>query len=346
MEKIVLISCASKKLPHKAKTKAKDLYASPLFKLCMKYASSLKPDKIFILSAKYGLLDLGAEIEPYDETLNNMTEKEIKLWADKVLAELRKVADLEKNEIIFLAGEKYRKYLIPHVTHYKVPLEGLGIGKQLKFLKEKVSVCEELHLLFNSMKRFHFPFNENEIPENGIYILFEEGEKAHKGDRIVRIGTHTGKNQLISRLKQHFLNENKDRSIFRKNIGRAILNRKKDPFLEKWELDLTTKQAKDKFLSSINLEKQKQIEKEVTKYIQENFSFVVFPIEDKEKRLDMEAKIISTISLCKDCKPSRNWFGLFSPKEKIKKSGLWLINELYKQPMSSQDIEELKNPVK
>ncbi len=339
--KIVLISCASKKLQDK--TKAKNLYISPLFKANMKYVSSLQPDKIFILSAKYGLLDLDDEICPYNETLNKKSEKEIKLWAEDVLNKLKKEADLKKDEIIFLAGEKYRKYLIPEINNYKIPLKGLGIGKQLKFLKETKSKCEELHFTFNSLKRFNFPFNESEIPKNGIYVLFEKGEAAHGADRIVRIGTHTGDNQLPSRLKQHFSNENKDRSIFRKNIGRGILNRKKDSFLKEWEIDLTTKEAKEKLSNLIDLEKQKQIEKQVTKYIQDNFSFVAFHVEDKEKRLEIESKIISTISLCKDCKPSENWLGLFSPKEKIRESGLWLVNELYKSPLSDTDLIELKN---
>ncbi len=206
--------------------------------------------------------------------------------------------------------------------------------------------CEELHNLFNNMKRLKFPFAEKEIPKNGIYILFEKGETAHRADRVVRIGTHTGKNQLPSRLIQHFLNENKDRSIFRKNIGRALLSKEKNPFIKEWEIDLTTKEAKNKFLTSINLEKQKQTEKEVTKYIQDNFSFVVFPVEDKEKRLEIESKIISTISLCEECKPSKNWLGLFSPKEKIKESGLWLVNELYKEPLSDAEVIELKNLIK
>lgn len=70
-------------------------------------------------------------------------------------------------------------------------------------------MCNKIHQLFNGMNRFHFPFDEKDIPENGIYILFEKGEKAHGVDRIVRIGTHTGKNQLSSRLFQHFINENK-----------------------------------------------------------------------------------------------------------------------------------------
>ncbi len=201
--------------------------------------------------------------------------------------------------------------------------------------------CQKLHKLFDNFKKLKFPFDEKEIPKNGIYILFENQEKAHGVERIVRIGTHTGNNQLPSRIKQHFIKENKDRSIFRKNIGRAILNKRKDNYVKKWELDLTTRKAKEKFSSLIDKEKQIAIEKEITKYIKENFSFAVFPIENKEKRLKLESKIISTISLCDDCKPSNNWLGLFSPKNKIRESGLWLVNELNKEEISYEELEEL-----
>lgn len=134
MKKIVLISCVSQKLPYRSK--AKDLYISTLFKYNIKYAMSLSPNKIYILSAKYGLLELEDEIDTYDETLNAKSTKEIKAWADKVNIRLRSKVDLEKDEFIFLAGERYRKYLIPEMKYYKIPMQGLGIGSQLQFLKE------------------------------------------------------------------------------------------------------------------------------------------------------------------------------------------------------------------
>lgn len=202
-------------------------------------------------------------------------------------------------------------------------------------------ICNTIHQWFNGMKKFTFPFDKQYIPENGIYILFEKGEFAHSTNRIVRIGTHTGQNQLRSRLLQHFLKENKDRSIFRKNIGRALLNKDNDSFLEKWELDLTTRNAKDQNSGLVNFNKQKEIEKKVTKFIQENFSFVVFRIDDKDKRLNFESKIISTVSRCEECKPSKDWLGNFSPKEKIRKSGLWLVNEIWKTPLNEKDMIEL-----
>ena len=202
-------------------------------------------------------------------------------------------------------------------------------------------ICHNIHQLFNELKRHSFPFNDKDIPKNGIYILFEKGEYAHGVDRVVRIGTHTGIDQLRSRLKQHFVKENKDRSIFRKNIGRAILTQNKDPFLEQWEWDLTARANKDKYLPLLDQEKQNDIEKQVSAYIQDSFSFVVFEVDSKELRLDLESKIISTVSLCDECKPSTSWLGLSSPKHKIRESGLWLVNELYKTPLGDVELEAL-----
>jgi len=132
MAKVVLISCVSKKLPNKSK--ARDLYISPLFKKSLQYAESLKPDRIFILSAEYGLIKLNQQISPYDKTLNKMHTSEIKQWADSLLNQLKRTADLENDRFIFLAGNNYRKFLLPHIKYYKIPMEGLGIGKQLQWL--------------------------------------------------------------------------------------------------------------------------------------------------------------------------------------------------------------------
>jgi hypothetical protein len=136
MAKVVLISCVSKKLHHKSK--AQDLYVSPLFLKNLKYAKSLNPDKIFILSAKYCLLKLNEEIEPYDKTLNKMCSNEIKEWANSVLNQLKKATDIETDEFIFLAGNNYRKFLLPYLKHYKIPMLGLSIGKQLQWLSKRI----------------------------------------------------------------------------------------------------------------------------------------------------------------------------------------------------------------
>ena len=137
MPHFVLIACASRKRGHACR--AADLYQSDLFLKSLRYAESLRPDGIFILSAKHGLLPFEEEIEPYDLTLNRMSAVDRRSWAERVLRELAEVGDLEQDRFTFLAGRRYREYLLPRVRHGNVPMEGLPIGKQLKFLKEAVA---------------------------------------------------------------------------------------------------------------------------------------------------------------------------------------------------------------
>lgn len=202
----------------------------------------------------------------------------------------------------------------------------------------------KLHKLFNEKQRFTFPFKNQEknIPKNGIYIIFEKGELFENYDRIVRVGTHTGDNQLLSRLNQHFVKENKNRSVFRKNIGRCILNLEQKSYLPLWELDITSKADKERNLKLIDLEFEKYVEKRISEYIQNNLSFCVFQVGAKEERLFWESKIISTLANSSDLKPSKEWLGNSTPKEKIKTSGLWQVNELYKQSLTEEEFETLK----
>ena len=209
------------------------------------------------------------------------------------------------------------------------------------------NIVLELHQIFNEQKRYSFPFEHfiNEIPKNGIYIIFENGEKYKNLDRIVRVGTHTGNNQLHSRLNQHFIKENKNRSIFRKNIGRCFLNKESNPYLSLWELDITSRAEKEKNLKLLDLDFEKKIEKRISNYVQTNLSFCVFQIDTKDDRLFWESKIVSTLAKATDIKSSENWLGNQSTKDKIKVSGLWQVNELYNDSLTELEFDQLKNKI-
>jgi hypothetical protein len=204
-------------------------------------------------------------------------------------------------------------------------------------------MIDELHKIFNKLKRYRFPFNgmKSEIPMNGVYLIFENGERYKEFDRIVRIGTHTGKDQLYARLTQHFENENKNRSIFRKNIGRCILNRERSDYLKIWELDTTSRKDKAQYENLVDIDFERIIEKRISEYIQSNLSFCVFESFDKEERLHWERRFISTLA-SSSINPSTNWLGNYSTKDKIRSSGLWQVNELNGQCMAIAEIDELK----
>lgn len=370
--KIALIACVAKKRGHRCK--ASELYISPLFQYALAYAKQQNADKVYVLSAKYGLLNIDDDIEPYNETLRNKPVNVRKQWAADILHALQNIHNLNKDEFIVLAGQRYREFLLPHLKRYTIPLAGLTIGRQLQYYKQKLDdhcvvseklqisaikknsqkyakhsppenveqICHALHELCDKAWHFDFKKGFERIPANGIYILFQEGEYGHRSHRIVRVGTHNGRNQLVSRIGQHFLMENKNRSIFRKNIGRCLLAKDNHHYAGLWELDTTSKADKHQHLHKLDLVFEKQLERQISTYIQNHFWFVVLNCPDKNMRLELESRLISTVSWCTQCQTSTQWLGSYSPKEKIRQSGLWQVNELYKQPLDKKGLEQVQ----
>lgn len=180
------------------------------------------------------------------------------------------------------------------------------------------------------------------VPGNGIYVLFENGEHGHGGDRIVRVGTHRGQGNLPGRIREHLYTPNKDRSIFRKHVGRCLLNRDNDPFLAQWEIDLTTKVARSRDGDRVDQDRLQKVEAEVTRYMVDSFSFTALHFDSASARRDFEEHLLSTIYACPDCGPSEYWLGRFHPtSEAIRTCGLWNIQGLRGKILSLSEAEEL-----
>lgn len=139
MKTFVLIPCAATKQP--GRHQAKDLYVSDLFKKARAYAEQ-KADQYFILSAKHGLLEPDDELNAYEKTLNKMSRAARSAWSSEVFADLRLIIGAG-DHVIILAGEKYREQLPDRLKKLgatvEIPLQGLGIGKQLQWLKKKIA---------------------------------------------------------------------------------------------------------------------------------------------------------------------------------------------------------------
>lgn len=223
---------------------------------------------------------------------------------------------------------------------------------------EMTSTCKVLHEFVHQLPWIQWPFSRDNLPRNGIYFFCEEGEEwGHAGarPRIVRVGTHRqgnfrsrmGDHYLFTAKRMDFTQENpapKDRSIFRKNIGRALLNRTEDPYQEIWNIDFTSRSARQSFGHRRNIEREKQIETEVTAILRERFSLTWIEVEDQDRRMgvgSLEAKLIGTLAACEMCRASPTWLGRFSPKLKIVESGLWLEQHLQEPGLTAESLTEL-----
>lgn len=135
MKHIALISCGKRKAERASP--ARELYQGDLFQKSLRYAEEvLRVDEAYVLSAKYGFVPLDQVIDPYEKTLNRVGVRDVREWADRVMEQIRSVAEPERDRFTILAGEKYRKYLIPHLRHVETPMKGLMFGQQLRFLKQ------------------------------------------------------------------------------------------------------------------------------------------------------------------------------------------------------------------
>lgn len=130
---VCLIACCGPKVAKAAPVR--HLYTSALFRKSVAFAER-NEWRWAVLSAKHGLVQSDDVLEPYDVTLSRMTAWERFEWADRTHRQLASTFPCG-TEFIVLAGRHYRAAVagLPHT----VPMAGLGIGRQLQWLTERLA---------------------------------------------------------------------------------------------------------------------------------------------------------------------------------------------------------------
>jgi hypothetical protein len=113
---IGLVACAKTKLDRPAP--ARELYTSPLFKMSLAYAEQ-RCASVFILSAKYGLVTLDQQLEPYDDTVKRMKQRERQLWASRVLAALRPLLGVDTPVLALASGDYLNPLIEAHLATWR-----------------------------------------------------------------------------------------------------------------------------------------------------------------------------------------------------------------------------------
>lgn len=168
----------------------------------------------------------------------------------------------------------------------------------------------KLHQLLDKIVRKFNCFDNNvfkmldEIPnKSGLMIFFEKGEKFENYPRIVFVGeTENFHSRIRAYYKSHAKLVTHIRDALGNKLGKAVL------------------------------------QKDANEYIQENMEFVLLPYENKTKRIELNKKILSTLSYCDSFKASTDWLGNYAPKEyeMITLSRLWAV----KYPFGNDVLDE------
>lgn len=138
---VALVACAKRK--RGGLQMAKYLYNSPLFRLAFEHARR-QCDRVYILSAKHGLLDPNTKIRSYDVSLSTISPGERRAWAKRVA---RQLVRKEKGPayFFFFCGSAYADELVWELRrrgisrqYVRTPLEGMGIGRQIQWHKKSL----------------------------------------------------------------------------------------------------------------------------------------------------------------------------------------------------------------
>lgn len=136
--KVGLVPCTKSKKYYPCP--ARIMYsASPIFRWTLKYALSTC-DKVYILSAKHGLLELDDIINFYNVSFDESSIEERKEWAGKVLSDLRAKTSLENDEFLILVGKDYYEFLLEDIKNYEIPLKNSGIHDRIPKIKELMGI--------------------------------------------------------------------------------------------------------------------------------------------------------------------------------------------------------------
>lgn len=341
--RVCIVSCTAHKRDIAAR--AEDLYCSELFFKSRRLAQA-EYDSWLILSAKHGLLQPCHVIEPYDRKLTTLSKDQKRSLATRVSEQSRALLPKDA-EIDSVCGEEYDELLTQAGMQFFSRREfALSIGRKLKALGEATDMnkieklLDATYKVIGRLDKEHRRKRLNDvvgdrIPESGIYIFFDDGERRLKRNdqlRVVRVGTHGvamgSKASLRNRIRTHLGTQSGDgnhrSSIFRLHIGRSLINASLQPDVLSWGISQSNK---------LTLQNERALEREVSKYLRQLLVILVDVPGKADKNNDrayLEQNLIALISnTCRPLDPpSCEWLGLRSAKKEIRKSGLWNVNHV------------------
>ena len=109
---------------------------------------------MFILSAKYHLVPMNKELEPYDLTLKTMKGDEKKSWGQEVLKQMKSPGlNPTQDKFIFLTGSEYMKPLTDYIPdgNIEAPMTGKRMGERLSWLNSQIKKLNEIFKYIKSL---------------------------------------------------------------------------------------------------------------------------------------------------------------------------------------------------
>ncbi|MBE0475699.1 MAG: hypothetical protein IBX62_01160 [Coriobacteriia bacterium] len=196
-------------------------------------------------------------------------------------------------------------------------------------VKEHVGLSLRVHALAATLPRHDWRSDERALPPNGIYLMFERGERVRTPDgpvdRVVRVASHRKPGRLPKRVRATFgspySGQLRHAPPLRAHYSEALLRRE---------------------AASPPGVGGPRFEDRVTQAIRLSFTFCVIPVEDADERYEFERSLIALLAQYPAAAPSSRWLGRFSSEAAIAKGGLWNVKHAGARAMDGGQFERFR----
>ena len=336
---------------------AASLYRSPLFRKSL-LAALDTCGKVYILSAKHGVVSCNDTIEPYDVTLKTMCRSEREAWGARVQPQLDALLRSRDTAVMY-CGEEYfaplRKHLQSLNVTVEMPLGSLSLGARLQALAKgnEEAVLRKMGSDFSRLltrlwaaqgggRLFGETNGRLPWPSRGVYFVLEadRGIGGGRMPRVVRVGTHAvsqgSRTSLWDRLSTHRGTTDGSgshrSSIFRLHVGRALARHEPSP---EWPVTWAQGQSAPRSVREAELGLERMVSKVIG-----SMRVIWLDVGDEagpgSERAYFERNAIGLLSRIGllDAVGSPGWLGRRSADWRIATSGLWNLNHVFAKPDS------------
>lgn len=353
MARIGFVACSKTKGDRPMAAAA--LYQSALFRKSL-LAALDACDRVYILSAKHGVISCGEIIEPYDVTLKTMPRKDREAWGVRVQPQLAPILHARDAAVLY-CGEEYlaplRDYFLQSNVTVEMPLGSLSLGMRLQALAklneemklrqtatEFAQLMRRLWVAQGGGRRIEETNGRLPWPGRGVYFILEadRGLGGGRMPRVVRIGTHAvsqgSRTSLWDRLSTHRGTAggtgSHRSSIFRLHVGRAWARHTPSSV---WPSSWALGQSAPREIRDT----EEGLEREVSKIIGE-MRVIWLNVPDEpgpaSERAYLERNAIGLLSRIGllNAIGLPDWLGRESADWRIATSGLWNLNHVFAKP--------------
>ena len=215
------------------------------------------------------------------------------------------------------------------------------ISKQSEKQTESASTLAALriHQEVSKLPRYHFDKSTEIAVEDGLLIVFEDGEKYGDDERIVYVGINQKSGRLPGRIHD-IVGGHKDGAVLRKYIGEAFLRKDGHPYARIWAKDSSSPEGRRKIGTFYDQKKQDETEVRVTAYLKEHMSFSVIEIPNATRRKLLQDELVQTLKEAYSQSPvSNTWLGKYHSDLKIRTAALWMVGNERARPFNKEEVE-------